>query len=153
MRHHLFCYGTLQIPAVIHAVVGRHFAGRRAELPGYAAFQVRQADYPGLRRIPGQTTPGQVYFDLTPSEMAVLDRFEGGLYRRQRLTVRTCDGRRRGAWVYVVKPARHKRLAPRPWNQREFMKRRYHRFMRRFVQDRRPVFDLRATPDTPTVDP
>lgn len=141
MRHDLFCYGTLQIPAVIHAVVGRHFKGRRATLPDYTAFRVRRAEYPGLWRDPGQTTSGQVYYDLTPGELSILDRFEGRLYTRRRLRVRTCDGRRRAVWVYVVKPSRRRRLTPMRWDRHDFMRRRYRRFMRRFVQDRRPVFD------------
>ena len=140
MRHHLFCYGTLQIPAVIQAVIGRRFKGRSAELPGYAAFQVRQAEYPGLCRAPGRSAPGQLYFDLTPGELAILDRFEGRLYRRRWLAVRMRDGRRRGAWVYVVQPARRRHLVRSPWDLREFRQRRYRRFMRRFVQNRRAVF-------------
>ena len=58
---------------------------------------MRRAEYPGIRRCPGRRTPGQVYFDLTATELAILDRFEGRLYTRRRLAVRTRDGRRRGA--------------------------------------------------------
>ncbi len=141
MRHDLFCYGTLQIPAVIQAVVGRRFRGRRATLPGYGAFQVRQAEYPGLGPAPGLNATGQVYFDLTSRELSILDRFEGPLYQRRRLTIRTCDGRRRGVWGYVVKPAHRRRLSPTLWNRHDFMRRHYHRFMQRFVQDRRTIFD------------
>ncbi len=144
MRHDLFCYGTLQIPAVMHAVVGRRFKGRRAKLAGYGAFQVRRAEYPGLRPDPSRVTRGQVYFDLSPTELEILDRFEGALYQRRRLTVRLGDGRRRGVWTYVVRPARQRRLAPVLWNRRDFLRRRYRRFMQRFVQDRRPVFDPAA---------
>ncbi len=147
MRHDLFCYGTLQIPAVIHAVVGRRFKGRPAELAGYGAFQVRRAEYPGLRPDPKLLTRGQVYFDLDHSELQILDRFEGALYQRRRLMVRTGDGRRRGVWVYVVKPARRRCLTPVLWDRRDFLRRRYRRFMRRFVQDRRSVFDPACAAD------
>ena len=140
MRHHLFCYGSLQFPEVINAVVGRHFQGRRAALHGYAAFDVRRAEYPGIRPQPGRTTSGQVYSGLTPDELAVLDRFEGRLYERRRLAVRMADGRRRGVWVYAIKPGRIRRLAPTRWDRRTFRQRRYHRFMQRFVHARRPVF-------------
>ncbi len=141
LRHHLFCYGTLQIPDVIQAVIGRRFKGRRAEISGYGAFRVRRAEYPGLRPITHLKTRGRVYFDLTPAELSILDRFEGRLYHRRRLTVRFRDGRRRGVWVYVVKPARQRRLAPTLWDRRDFRRRRYTRFMQRFVRDRRTVFD------------
>ena len=140
-RSDLFCYGTLQIPAVMLAVIGRHPRGQPAEVRGYGAFEVRRAEYPGLRPTPRQITGGRVYFGLTATELAVLDRFEGQLYRRGRLTVLTGDGRRRGAWVYVVKPSRRQCLTPRRWSLREFRRRRYRRSMQRFVHDRRAVFD------------
>lgn len=136
----LFCYGTLQIPEVIQAVIGRHPRGCLAEIHGYGAFEVRQAEYPGLRPARGRITGGRVYFGLSASELTILDRFEGRLYRRRRLAVRTCDGRRRCVWVYVVKPARRRCLAPRSWNRHEFRRRRYRRFMQRFVYDRRSLF-------------
>lgn len=138
--HDLFCYGTLQIPEVMQAVIGRHPRSRPADIRGYGAFRVRHAEYPGLRPAHRQTTRGQVYFGLTVSELAILDRFEGRLYRRRRLTVRTCDGRRRGAWAYVVLPARQQCLSPHAWNRRDFRRRLYHRFMQRFVYDRRTFF-------------
>ncbi len=139
-RNDLFCYGTLQIPEVIQAVIGRHPRGRPAEIRGYGAFQVRHAEYPGLRPARGRLTVGRVYFGLTASELVILDRFEGSLYRRCRLAIRACDGRRRDAWVYVVKPARQRCLTPRPWSRRDFKRRCYRRFMQRFVDARRPVF-------------
>jgi gamma-glutamylcyclotransferase (GGCT)/AIG2-like uncharacterized protein YtfP len=141
VRHRLFCYGTLQIPDVIHAVVGRHFRGRQAVLDGYTALTVRGAEYPGLRPLPGRHTAGQVYSGLSEGELAILDRFEGRLYTRRRLTVRLADSRRRGVWVYVVKPTLRRRLSPVNWDRREFRRRRFRRFMRRFVHERRAVFD------------
>ncbi len=144
LRHDLFCYGTLQIPAVMQAVVGRCFEGRDAVLTGFTAVQVRRADYPGLAPSPGRTAAGQLYFDLPPEALTILDRFEGRLYIRRRLTVRTLDGRRRGAWVYVIRPGREKCLTAAAWKRRTFMRRQFRRFMQRFVQDRRPVFDPQA---------
>ena len=139
--HSLFCYGTLQIPAVIEAVVGRRFKGQAAALPGYAAFEVRGAEYPGIRTVPEHTTHGQVYYGLTLGELSILDRFEGPLYQRRRLVVHTRDGRRRGVWAYVVKPARYQQLTTALWCPRNFRQRLFRRFMQRFVVDRRDVFD------------
>ena len=136
----LFCYGTLQIPVVIEAVIGRRFQGRKAELDGFTAFEVRRAEYPGIRPTPHRTTRGKIYFGLTPGELVILDRFEGLLYQRRRLVVRTRDGRRRGVWTYVVKPGRYQRLTATLWRQRDFRRRRFRRFMQRFVVDRRNVF-------------
>ena len=102
----LFCYGTLQIPAVLEAVIGRPLEGGRARLSGFAAFRVRGEVYPGIARAAGGTTPGRLYRDVSPSELAVLDRFEGALYRRTGRVVTTPDGRRIRAWVYLVAAGR-----------------------------------------------
>lgn len=138
--HRLFCYGTLQIPAVLEAVIGHRLGGIRAVLPGYAACQVRRAEYPGLIRSPGNKTSGRLYRHVTPAELTVLDRFEGHLYHRRHHVVVSDSGRRIQAWVYMVAPGRQKQVSARPWQLERFMRTDYKRFMRRFVQDRRLLF-------------
>lgn len=138
--HRLFCYGTLQIPGVLEAVIGHRLRGIHAVLPGYAAYQVRRAEYPGLLRSPGNKTSGRLYRHVTPEELDVLDRFEGTLYHRRYQVVVNDSGRRIQAWVYMVAPGRQKQVSARPWNLERFMRTDYKRFMRRFVQDRRILF-------------
>lgn len=136
----LFCYGTLQIPAVLEAVIGRSLDGGRARLSGFAAYRVRGEVYPGIARTTGGTTPGRLYRKVSPSELAVLDRFEGALYRRTGRVVTTPDGRRVRAWVYRVASGREAMLTRTPWRLREFMHGDYQRFMQRFVRDRRALY-------------
>jgi len=138
--HRLFCYGTLQIPAVLEAVIGHRLRGLRAVLPGYAACQVRRAEYPGLLRSPGNKTIGRLYNNVTPIELKVLDRFEGRLYRRRHQIVFKENGRRIQAWVYMVAPGREKQVTTKPWYLDRFLRTEYHRFMRRFVLDRRLLY-------------
>jgi len=137
----LFCYGTLQIPAVLEAVIGRPLHGVRAYLPGYAPFQVRQAEYPGLVRSPGHVTPGRLYRDTTAAEIAILDRFEGRLYRRRDQVVVMENGLRTQAWVYMVAAGRDKQVTATPWRLEHFLRTVYPRFMKRFVEDRREQFE------------
>lgn len=144
LYHRLFCYGTLQIPAVLEAVIGHRLQGIHAVLPGYAACQVRRAEYPGLLRAPEKKTSGRLYNDVTPMELKVLDRFEGRLYRRQHRIVIKDNGRRIQAWVYMVAPGRQKQVTTRPWHLDRFMRTEYHRFMRRFVLDRRVLYAQEA---------
>lgn len=139
-HHRLFCYGTLQIPAVLEAVIGHRLRGIRAVLPGYAACQVRRAEYPGLVRSPGNNTSGRLYRHVTLEELTVLDRFEGPLYHRRHHVVIDDSGRRIQAWVYMVAPGRQNQVSARPWQLERFMRTDYKRFMRRFVQDRRILF-------------
>ena len=136
----LFCFGTLQIPEVLEAVIDRRLHGTCACLPGYTAFQVRRAGYPGLLRSPGGKTPGILYRDLAPMELDMLDRFEGGLYRRQPGVVVMCNGRRVQAWIYMIAAGRTKKLSGKPWRLDRFMQHEYGRFMRRFVMERRALY-------------
>lgn len=147
----LFCYGTLQIPAVLEAVIGRPLEGGPARLPGYAIFRVRGEVYPGIARTTGGSTPGRLYRAVTPQELAVLDRFEGRLYRRTGRVVITPEGRRSRAWVYQVTPGREAVLTRTPWHLRAFRRNGYHRFMQRFVQDRRALYAPEGPNPAPAV--
>jgi gamma-glutamylcyclotransferase (GGCT)/AIG2-like uncharacterized protein YtfP len=138
--HRLFCYGTLQIPEVLEAVIGHPLRGIRAVLPGYAAYQVRRAEYPGLVRSPGNKTSGRLYRDVSLMELNVLDRFEGRLYRRQPHIILKNSGQRIQAWVYMVAPGRQKQVTAKPWHLDRFLRTGYQRFMRRFVMDRRVLY-------------
>lgn len=139
-HHRLFCYGTLQIPEVLEAVIGHPLQGIHAALPGYTAYQVRRAEYPGLVRSPGNKTSGRLYNHVTPMELNVLDRFEGRLYRRRPQIIVKDSGQRIQAWVYLVTPGRQKQVTAKPWHLDRFLRTEYRRFMRRFVMDRRVLY-------------
>jgi gamma-glutamylcyclotransferase (GGCT)/AIG2-like uncharacterized protein YtfP len=136
LRQRLFCYGTLQLPAVMEAVIGRRLRGGRAVLAGYGAFQVRCAEYPGLLRLPGQTAWGVLYDDLSLVELGALDRFEGAQYERRAHAVQRIDGRRVQAWVYMIAAGHYGQLTTVPWYLGRFRRSAYQRFMKRFVENR-----------------
>lgn len=145
----LFCYGTLQLPAVLQAVIGRTLDGRTAWLPGYSACRVRGAGYPGLRPAGGSVTPGRLYEGLTPRELAVLDRFEGALYSRRPVTVRSDRGRWQSAWCYLVAAQGLAALTDESWRLEDFSRQGLAAFMAQFVEARRPVFHPAAPEDAP----
>jgi gamma-glutamylcyclotransferase (GGCT)/AIG2-like uncharacterized protein YtfP len=124
----------------MEAVIGRRLEGAGACLPGYAAFQVRQAEYPGLVRSPGGCANGRLYQDVTAAELDILDRFEGNLYRRRHQIVIMNNGMRVQAWTYMVAEGREKQVSAKPWSLERFMRTEFHRFMRRFVADRRDQY-------------
>lgn len=138
--HRLFCFGTLQIPAVLEAVIGRRLHGARAFLHGYTTLQVRGAEYPGLCSAPGRKTPGRLYSDVTPKELDVLDRFEGRLYRRRYQIVSKSNGQRTQAWAYMIAAGRKNQLTKMPWRLDRFIRTKYPCFMRRFVRNRRTLY-------------
>jgi len=136
----LFCYGTLQVPAVIQTVTGRAHHVIPARLPGYARFSVKDADYPGI--VPSKTgeTDGVLYDDITAMELATLDRFEGELYTRKLTRVLLEDGSRAEAWTYVIAEGQESRLTGQLWSLDSFIESGLDRFMRSYVEDRRKEY-------------
>jgi len=116
----LFCYGTLEFPALMHAVSGRRYPAVSAELPGYGRYRVRGEVFPGLLREPGASTAGTLYGGLGPAQLRMLDRYEGPLYRRRRVRVYDCRGRDCVAWVYVIAARESRRLSAEPWDREAF---------------------------------
>lgn len=123
MRRRVFVYGTLEIPEVVAALIGRVPPGEPATLAGFARGLVRGRPYPAIRERPGAETRGIVYEGVSSRELRLLDRFEDAMYRRLGVRVRTLPGGELQAQVYVVK-ARHRHLITgRPWDAQRFRER------------------------------
>jgi gamma-glutamylcyclotransferase (GGCT)/AIG2-like uncharacterized protein YtfP len=116
----LFCYGTLEFPVLMHAVIGRHNPAVPAELPGYGRYRVRGENFPGVLPEPGASTPGALYGGLSPAQLRILDRYEGRLYRRRRARVYDYRGRDCIAWIYVIAARECRRLSTEPWDRESF---------------------------------
>ena len=127
----LFCYGSLEFAEVMREVTGRSFAAEPATLDGFARYRVRDADYPGLVPEPGARTEGTLYRALDAASLAALDRFEGALYERRPLDVRTRDGGVAAAQVYVVREAQRHTLSSEPWDKASFAREHLTGFVRR----------------------
>lgn len=138
MSSDFFSYGTLQAPEVILSVIGRLPAGEAARLPGWRAFRMRDARYPGI--VPGAEkdgAPGMLYRGITDGELFTLDRFEGPQYERRKLEVAGPEGNLFPAWVYVVKEERRAEVTGEPWRLADFLESGLPEFMERFVRERR----------------
>lgn len=128
---HLFAYGSLMIPEVIHAVIGREVVGEPATLAGYLRQGLRGFTYPGLVRCPDVLVDGRLYRDLRSSELLCLDGFEDDFYQRHTVTVQTRDGRFDRAFVYVIAPASEVLLDGRPWCLETFRRLHLRKFLAR----------------------
>lgn len=104
MPDRLFCYGTLQSPEVVTAVIGRVPVSQPAVLHGFARYAVTGESYPAVRPKKNSQTRGLLYTGLTPAELRKLDRFEGVEYRRQSHPVAAGGVPRIPAYVYVWSP-------------------------------------------------
>ncbi len=126
----LFVYGTLMIPAVMRAVIGRLPRCAPAVLPGYRRFRLRGRGYPAVVRDAEGQVHGLLCQDLRPRELARLDRYEDRFYRRRRVVVRDAAGHARTAWCYVLPESARVRLSPRPWRREAFERTALRRYLR-----------------------
>ena len=115
----LFCYGSLEFAEVMRAVTGRSFAHERARLDGWERRRLRGRSYPGLRERTGASTPGTVWHGIDARCAARLDAFEGALYERRGVMVRTSAGLA-VADVYVTRPEHLDELSGEPWDRLRF---------------------------------
>lgn len=130
MPAHVFTYGTLLVAEVMEAVAGGCFASVPARLDGYERVCVRDAVYPGARAMAGTAIDGVLWLDVIDEALLRLDRFEGEMYERCRVTVATADGPR-DAQAYVVAPAHQHLLDREPWDLDGFRRRHLASYLER----------------------
>jgi gamma-glutamylcyclotransferase (GGCT)/AIG2-like uncharacterized protein YtfP len=140
MKNRLFCYGTLQLPEVMKAVIGQTYRGVSARLPGYAIYRVKHAEYPGVIEAPNNETSGVLYRGVSDEDLKVLDLFEGELYERRLLGVKAKDGKSYHAWVYVISIENKTYLTKETWHLKTFMKKGFDTFMKYYVNDRKEIY-------------
>jgi len=116
----LFCYGTLQFPAVMQQVSGLHEHAFPAWLDNYACYTVRGEVFPGIVPEPGAQTGGVVYAGLGLAHLKRLDEFESDCYERRRVMVRDEQERSLETWAYVMGPDALHRLTRETWDRELF---------------------------------
>jgi gamma-glutamylcyclotransferase (GGCT)/AIG2-like uncharacterized protein YtfP len=92
----LFVYGSLLLPDVLLALLGRVPGNRPASAAGWRPARLLGRTYPGLTPAPG-VTAGVVLTDLSKEDWHRIDAFEDETYELKRVTL--MDGR--DAWAYV----------------------------------------------------
>jgi catechol 2,3-dioxygenase-like lactoylglutathione lyase family enzyme/gamma-glutamylcyclotransferase (GGCT)/AIG2-like uncharacterized protein YtfP len=100
----------------VQRITGRCFPSEPALLEGFARSLLRGADDPGIAPRAGAQTSGTLYRDVDPASLAALDRFEGDLYDRREVVVRTPSGER-SAYAWVLRPEERHRLGGEPWDR------------------------------------
>lgn len=93
----LFVYGTLLDRAVRRTLTGRDIPGVPDQLEGYMRGEavLDGQTYPDLRERPGRAVDGE-RIEVSSSELAALDAYEGPDYRRIRVALASGQT----AWVY-----------------------------------------------------
>lgn len=116
----LFVYGTLMMPAVLHAVCGRRLPSRAASLAEFGRYRLRQRVYPSIVAEPGALTVGLLVEGLDAALWRCLDDWESTLYTRQTVTVQTREGAALAAQTYVLAAQHHAELDTALWSPEEF---------------------------------
>jgi gamma-glutamylcyclotransferase (GGCT)/AIG2-like uncharacterized protein YtfP len=107
----LFTYGTLMVPEVWQAVVGREFATVRGEVQGFAVYRVRNSVYPVMVEAPPEScVAGLIYLDVDEAALAALDDFESELYDRVSVNALVASSETMPCHAYVL-PARRAHFA------------------------------------------
>ena len=129
---HLFVYGTLMVEEVASRVIAGRYRHAPATLPGYARWKIKGEEYPGIARAPESSVAGVVWFDVTASDLARLDAFEGEEYDRAEVQVLVAGGARLAAAVYRVRDSHLHRLDDSEWDRDHFERLGLSRFMERY---------------------
>ncbi|MHB1421141.1 MAG: gamma-glutamylcyclotransferase family protein [Bacillota bacterium] len=119
MREKIFVYGTLMQGCRAHCMLADvKFLGQ-AFLLGYAMYQV--ASYPGIVPEPGEAVYGEVY-EVDGAALGCIDRYEGALFSRKKVTTYTFYGDVVETHVYVwqmgVGGRKKVPMSEQPWEER-----------------------------------
>ncbi len=122
-NQNLFTYGSLMCEDIMAEVVGSRLRSTPATLPGYRRFLVQDEQYPGVVVTENSSVSGMLYYDISEDGWSRLDRFEGKMYDRILVTVRSADGTETVVYCYVFKPEFHHRLTTTEWDYAAFLDR------------------------------
>ena len=98
-----FFYGTLLDPELRARVLGgdaRAVALKPAILRGWERYFEAGVPWPMIRRREGAAVEGALASDISEAAGRLLDAYEGGLYRREKVFIE-CAGERLAALVYI----------------------------------------------------
>jgi gamma-glutamylcyclotransferase (GGCT)/AIG2-like uncharacterized protein YtfP len=115
----LFAYGTLQIAEILVQLIGRPLPALHAVLVGYRCFRVSEKPYPAIIAEPGASVSGLLQTDVSPAELALLDRYEGDFYERRLVELQTAGGAVPG-FAYVLRAAHREQLSGEEWDLARF---------------------------------
>jgi gamma-glutamylcyclotransferase (GGCT)/AIG2-like uncharacterized protein YtfP len=129
---HIFTYGSLMIPAVMHSVTGCDFASVSASLWDYGRYRVKGEYYPGIVSEKGALIEGVLYLSVDPGSVKRLDAFEGDWYVRTPVKIRISAGQIVPGETYVFKEEHRHLLSSEGWDIKTFESKYLQTFTREY---------------------
>ncbi len=119
---HLFTYGTLIWPAILHRVVKRKYHARPGFLSGFRRVKVRNQVYPALIGAAKYRTSGMIYFNIDLEDLELLDIFEGPMYNRIMVSPTLLSGQVISAHTYLCDANYLSEVTPlQDWSPQSFL--------------------------------
>jgi len=119
----LFAYGTLCVPDVMHAVVGRELEGSPATLEQYRRRLISGCVFPGITAAPDEEVAGTLFLNLDEATMTRLDAYEASFYERRSVSVRSPNAADPvPAEAYVLPASEAWRLSDLVWDEAVFVR-------------------------------
>src|SRR5690606_18414516 len=122
-----FTYGTLMLDDVWLAVAGHPSPSRAARCHDFATYTVRGEVYPAMVPTPGEVVEGRVYFDVDPTALPSIDRFETDMYSRETVEVDCADGAAVSCHAYLLRAEFYDLLSTERWNIETYLRGGHHR--------------------------
>ena len=124
----VFTYGSLMFDPVWSAVVRGRYRSLPAAVANHARHAVRGETYPGVVERAGAEVRGRLWLGVSADDLARLDAFEGGDYRRVTVSVAAGEpARAMEAQMYLY--LRPERLEAEPWDEGWFEREGIARFL------------------------
>lgn len=115
----LFVYGTLLNAEILQCLLGYQPARTEATIVGYQRFAVRDDVFPAVRAVDNKRVEGLLLHQLSVTDLALLDQFEGELYTRIETTALVNDSDV-ACYLYVLKKAYYHWLDDTDWCNQQF---------------------------------
>jgi gamma-glutamylcyclotransferase (GGCT)/AIG2-like uncharacterized protein YtfP len=141
IMHHIFVYGTLQLPGIVKKLTGKTFNTYPAVLPGYQLFCVKDSDYPAILKNENAKTKGLTIEISDDLSLAVISFFEGDEYQAQEVTVFT-DGKSMPALAFVWTKG-DEFLENREWDLQRFEKESLEHYLNVVIPETLEEFNLK----------
>lgn len=114
-------------------VSGERPSHQKARLNGFFCSKLHGETYPGIYADVEHSVEGVLYFDVSQSALARLDRFEGDYYQRNEITVLCSSQGKILATTYIIKPQYSNLLTGKLWNYEEFLQHGKKEFEAKYV--------------------